>query len=220
MNKKIITLLAALLISSTASSQIFAATNAPKTIGLTSSTVKTASAAYINDNTDITSKFTDSNFKAKLYSILGKSTSSPILYSDVKNIHSLDVSCSNINDLSGIEYFTSLNTLNCYGNNLTSLDTTANTMLTTLECSYNNIKILDLSKNHSLQFLECWYNNLKTLNLVDNTDLSYLGCSHNEIRAICLSSTPTTYNDYTEQFTDSTHTNTTNNVFVQYVRSW
>jgi|GEM_PF-3318072 len=218
MNKKIITLLAALLISSTASSQIFAATNAPKTIGLAPSTVKTASAAYINDNTDITSKFTDSNFKAKLYSILGKSISSPILYSDVKNIKSLDVRGFNISDLSGIEYFTSLNTLSCAGNNLTSLDLSENTMLTALDCSDNHIKSLDLSKNQSLQLLMCWYNNLKILNLTANKDLGYLDCSYNEIRRIYLNSAPTFYHDYTNQFTDSAHTKTTDDVFVNCTR--
>ena len=52
--------------------------------------------------------------------MIGKTSTEPILYSDVKEIKQLNVSNKNISNLSGIEYFTSLNMLNCRLNKLTS----------------------------------------------------------------------------------------------------
>ena len=69
------------------------------------------------DGTDITSKFTDKYFKRYVYSLIGKTSPSPILYSDVKNIKVLNVNIDkdwhivqdftyDIYSLSGLEYFT------------------------------------------------------------------------------------------------------------------
>jgi len=112
---------------------------------------KTATCIYkinnsIDNNTIITSKFTDPNFKTQVYSLIGKSSSDPILYSDVKNITTLSLNMLNISNLSGIEYFTGLITLGCFGNQLTTLDLSKNTALTYLNCSYNNLTSLYCNK--------------------------------------------------------------------------
>lgn len=184
----------------------------------------------LSDNMDITNKFTDTNFKAKVYSAIGKDSSSPICYIDVKNVTSLDVSSSNISDLSGIEYFTALTKLICNSNKLTTLNTSKNTELTSLMCNCNNltslnldenrkltalycdsnkISALDVSKNTSLYELWCTYNQLSTLDVSNNTSLSYLLCDHNQITIIYIHSIPSKFNVYNPQYIDSTSASTT-----------
>ena len=53
----------------------------------------------------------------------------------------------NISDLTGIEAFTALTELCCFGNNLTSLDISNNTALTSLQCQSNQLTSLDVSNN-------------------------------------------------------------------------
>lgn len=55
-----------------------------------------------------------------------------------------------ISNLKGIEYFSNLETLDCSGNQLTSLDLSSNTALTHLECANNQLTSLDLSNNTAL----------------------------------------------------------------------
>lgn len=49
-----------------------------------------------------------------------------------------------ISNLTGIEYFTNLKTLNCSNNELTSLDLSHNTNLTTLACENNHLAVLNI----------------------------------------------------------------------------
>ena len=138
----------------------------------------------ISDNTDITSKFTDENFKNAVYSLIGKSSSEPILYSDVKSITTLGVYNKNISNLSGIEYFTALTTLNCGSNPLTALDVSKNAALTTLVCFADNLTALDVSKNVALTSLNCQTNKLTTLDVSKNTALTSLTCNYNNLTAL------------------------------------
>lgn len=84
-------------------------------------------ASAISDNTDITSKFTDESFRDEVYTLIGKTSPEPILYSDVKNLEELYVASCGISNLSGIEYFTKLSYLDCEGNQLTTLYLTKDT---------------------------------------------------------------------------------------------
>ena len=60
-----------------------------------------------------------------------------------------------IEDLTGIEYFTALTALHCYNNRLTRLDISHNTMLVTLNCLGNRLTRLDLSNNTALKNFYC-----------------------------------------------------------------
>src|ERR1051326_603036 len=53
----------------------------------------------------------------------------------------------NIYDLTGIEAFTSLTSLICRSNYLTSLDVSSNTALKSLDCWNNQVSSLDVSAN-------------------------------------------------------------------------
>ncbi|MBU3076003.1 Ig-like domain-containing protein [Clostridium estertheticum] len=158
--------------------------------GIVNTNNVTASATLIvsmptTDKTDITSKFTDENFKSSVYSRIGKVAPSPILESDVKDIKSLDLSKDDVSSLNGIEYFTSLTDLNCSNNGLTTLDVSKNTALTSLKCEYNKLTTLDVSKNIVLTSLDCQRNLLTTLNV--NTALTDLKCGFNQITTLDVS---------------------------------
>jgi Leucine-rich repeat (LRR) protein len=85
---------------------------------------------------------------------------------DVVNYNApLDVSGLNISDLTGIEGFTNLQTLNCSNNNLSVLELSSNTALTNLHCSFNRLENLNLINNSAIAFLLCNNNALQTLNV-------------------------------------------------------
>lgn len=92
-----------------------------------------------------------------------------------------------IASLKGIEYFTSLQTLDCYSNQLTSLDLSANTALTTLNCGNNWLSFLNVSSNTALTNLDCYNNELTSLELSANTALTSLDCSKNQLTSLDLS---------------------------------
>ncbi|MBZ9621320.1 hypothetical protein G9F71_000140 [Clostridium sp. FP2] len=159
---------------------------------------KTGTISAISDGTDITSKFTDKYFKSYVYSLIGKTSPSPILYSDVKNIKVLDVNSGqprielsgpysyNISSLDGIQYFTALTGLSCSSNKLTMLDLSKNTALTELSCYNNKLTTLDLSNNTKLTLLDC-ANPLKTLDVSKNTALIELTCFNSQLTTLDLS---------------------------------
>ncbi|MBX4267465.1 Ig-like domain-containing protein [Clostridium estertheticum] len=142
-------------------------------------------ATPIIDKTDITSKFTDDNFKSIVYSKIGKTAPSPILESDVKDIKSLDLSGAEVSSSSGLEYFTSLTELNCSNNELVTLDVSKNTALIALSCWGNKLTTLDVSKNVSLDILQCSMNQLTKLNV--DPALTSLNCTDNKLTTIDLS---------------------------------
>ena len=138
-------------------------------------------------NEDISSKFKDKNFKNYVYNLIGKSSSEPILYGDVKNIKSLNLESMNISSLSGIEYFTALITLDCSGNQLKTLDVSKNIALSGLDCAGNQLTILDISKNIALSKLNCGSNQLATLDASKNITLNALACNDNQLSTLKIS---------------------------------
>lgn len=87
---------------------------------------------------------------------------------DVAAITELDVSGSSdsygsLTSLQGIEYFESLETLNCSFNELTVLDVSGCTVLAYLNCSCNELTELDTSSNTKLMYFDCSYNPLKSM---------------------------------------------------------
>lgn len=77
-----------------------------------------------------------------------------------KNDFSIDVSQKGISNLKGIEYFTNLLTLNCSGNQLTSLDLSKNTNLARLDCSDNKLTSLKVSPSSRLYEITCYFNKI------------------------------------------------------------
>jgi uncharacterized repeat protein (TIGR02543 family) len=86
---------------------------------------------------------------------------------------------TDISDLKGIEYFTSLRELDCSYNALTSLDVSSNTALEELLCYDNKLTSLDVSSNPALVTLDCGNNKLTSLDLSNNPALKTLYCNDN-----------------------------------------
>ena len=96
----------------------------------------------------------DDNFEQALIDLGYDDTLDDYVVTDsISSVTSLDVENQEISDLTGIEGFTALTTLDCQGNQLTSLDVSANTALTSLECYSNQLTSLDVSANTALTYL-------------------------------------------------------------------
>jgi len=127
---------------------------------------------------DITDEFTDANFRAEVYRVLGKAPQARIYNTDVKRITWLNVVGRGIESLDGIEYFINLDQLYCWNNQLTTLPTLPEN-LTYFDCSENLIKTLHTLPS-GLTTLYCHSNQLTDLPELPN-GLKYLHCSNNQL---------------------------------------
>ncbi len=105
----------------------------------------------------------------------------------INTVISLNVSNNNIADLTGIEDFIVLETLNCFQNSLIELDLNANTALKTVSSYLNQLTLLDVSGAINLEMLDVSNNSLTTLNLDSNNVLQSLIVDGNSIVALDLS---------------------------------
>ena len=138
--------------------------------------------------------FPDANFRAALAWKLGISEGDEITAEMIAATTELDVSKAyntpaneKIADLTGIEYFTALTTLDCYHNQLTSLDVSNNTALRELYCVHNQLTSLDVSKNTALTSLSCYDNQLTSLDVSGCTALTSLSCYDNQLTSLDVS---------------------------------
>ena len=90
----------------------------------------------------------------------------------------INVSQLNITDLTGIEAFGLLDSLDCRHNQLSGLNLSSNTVLTYLDCSFNHLAALDVSACTSITTLNCSHNyEITSLDVSANSLLTYLDCS-------------------------------------------
>ncbi|MEO8087566.1 MAG: T9SS type A sorting domain-containing protein [Bacteroidota bacterium] len=94
-----------------------------------------------------------------------------------------DINCNhyNIQNLTGVEYFTNLNYLNCLHNQLTSLPILP-TSLTTLICGENQFSVIG-NLPSSLSIFSCTYNQLTSLPNLPST-LTELICNQNPLTTL------------------------------------
>ena len=114
------------------------------------------------------------------------------------------ISCDNkeISNLKGIEFFTNIWLLECYYNNLTTIDLSHNKNLSYINCHHNQLNELDVSglplletfycghnalpsidvrKNEKLEDFDCQDNHLDTLDVSQNKELVKLSCGTNNL---------------------------------------
>lgn len=113
----------------------------------------------------------------------------------IKNITQLDVSQKSIKNLTGIEDFTSLISLKCFNNQLSSLNVNNLSNLKELWCHNNNLTSINVSLNLNLELFWCYGNNLTILNLNNNSKLVDLSCSLNQLSNLDLSNNNLLYRD-------------------------
>lgn len=117
--------------------------------------------------------------------------SGKVLTANISSLKTLDVSSKNITDLTGIEDFTELTSLDCSKNKLSSINISKNVALTTLNCSYNyTMDFLDVSNNINLKILSCFSLKIRDLNLKNNLKLTQLTCSYNALTSLEIPHNP------------------------------
>ncbi len=145
---------------------------------------QTAGASVVLNATN----FPDANFRSYISQVTGVSVGSTISDAKLAAVKEINASNLDISSLQGIEYFTELTNLNCYNNQLTSLDVSKNTKLTKLKCNSNQLTSLDVSKNTELTSLVCSSNNqLTSLDVSKNTELTQLVCDDNRLTSLDVS---------------------------------
>ena len=106
---------------------------------------------------------------------------------EMASVTELNIAEKGLTDLSALKYFTGLQTLNCSGNLLTTLDVSALTSLTSLDCSENALTTLDVSALTNLTSLDCYRNELTKLDVSKLTGLTKLDCAYNQLTALDVS---------------------------------
>lgn len=158
----------------------------------------------------------DANFKTYLLAntAINTNSDSEIQISEAAAFSGqIDCGYLNISDLTGLEAFTSLTDLRCYGNNITSLDVSQNSALEYLNCGYNgnlvslntgaltslhtvittdntSLFYVDFSQNTALETLDLTSNELFNLDVTQNTALKNLNINFNYITTLDLSNNP------------------------------
>lgn len=98
---------------------------------------------------------------------------------DIANMTSLSVYSKGIANMKGIEFFTELKELRCWGNSFTSLNLNSNTELTYLDCAPNSsLTTLNVSNCSKLQTVYCYSTALTVLTITGKPNLTRLDC-HN-----------------------------------------
>tara|TARA_B100000795_G_C22778860_1_gene431276 strand:+ start:317 stop:1543 length:1227 start_codon:yes stop_codon:yes gene_type:complete len=77
----------------------------------------------------------------------------------------------NIEDLTGLEAFVNVSTINASNNEITSIDLTPHIALENIRLNNNTLTEIDLSSNILLRLISMYNNNLSTLGLTNNPDL-------------------------------------------------
>ncbi len=126
-----------------------------------------------------------------LYALIAEGVDSDsdslISNTEAEAIDSLSIPSHNISDLTGIEAFVNLITLDCSYNSLTSVDISNNIALTDLDLGFNELSSIDVSNNTALTDLDLTFNELSTIDLSNNTALTHLDLGYNELSTIDVS---------------------------------
>ena len=117
--------------------------------------------------------FPDENFRNYIISEFDRNRDGIIPEWDIESITSIQCASKQIRNLKGIEYFTSLQVLDCSDNQLAGLDISHNTELLSLRCFNNQLNALDIKRNTLLKDLVCFSNNFTELDIVANEPLLY-----------------------------------------------
>ena len=131
-------------------------------------------AGYVEINE---TNFPDAMFRSFVKEKLDKNKDDILDAMEIAAVKMIEANKMGIKSLEGVGFFTALETLKCWDNELTGLDLSKNTALKNLQCSNSKLQSLDLSQNPNLTQLYCGRNPLTTLDLSKNAKLKVLNCS-------------------------------------------
>ena len=130
--------------------------------------------------------FPDANFRAALAETF-RLKEGDALTDEMLAITELDLNSKQISDLTGVSYFTKLEKLNCYNNQISTLDLSMLTVLESLDCSDNSLTQLKVSHLSELHYLDCSKNALTELDVSANVRLTSLECRSNQLTVLDVS---------------------------------
>ena len=131
-------------------------------------------AGYVEINE---TNFPDAKFRSFVKENLDKNKDDILDAGEIAAVKMIEANNMGIKSLEGVGFFTALETLKCWDNELTGLDLSKYTALKDLQCSNSKLQSLDLSQNPNLTKLYCGENPLTTLDLSKNAKLKVLNCS-------------------------------------------
>ena len=131
--------------------------------------------------------FPDAAFRKYISEKIDRDKNGSLSPTEIECITDINVPSMKISSLQGIEFFSSLRSLSCASNQLTTLDLSRNAALDSLYCSQNQLSVLDLSKNKALTHIVCYQNRLTALNVSQCPELLELICNYNKLTALDVS---------------------------------
>ena len=135
-------------------------------------------AGYVEINE---TNFPDAKFRSFVKENLDKNKDDILDAMEIAAVKMIEANKMGIKSLEGVGFFTALETLKCWDNELTGLDLSKNTKLTSLSCSENELTALDVSKNTELTRLYCGSNRLTALDVSKNKKLEELDCESDSL---------------------------------------
>ncbi len=130
----------------------------------------------------------DSNFEAALETLGYDDISGDgqVPTDNINTVTSLNIDGENISDLTGLESFTALESLDADNNSLSSIDVSALSNLSTLRLDYNNLTDIDITNNTNLEVLSFRNNTLIDIDVSNNLDLRTLHFQFNDVATLDL----------------------------------
>ena len=132
----------------------------------------------------------DANFKNRLlsYSTINTNADSEIQISEAIAYNGHFTAWNvGITDLTGIEAFVNLTSLDVSGNNIASIDLSSNNSLVNLDFANNNVSSINLTQNTALKSLDASGNPFLSIDLSNNVNLSYLALVGTDINVLDVS---------------------------------
>ena len=145
-------------------------------VGLLPTAAFAAGSVEINET-----NFPDAKFRSFVKEKLDKNKDNILDAGEIAAVKMIEANNMGIKSLEGVGFFTALETLKCWDNELTALDVSKNTKLTSLSCSKNELTALDVSKNTELTRLYCRSNRLAALDVTQNKNLEELDCESDSL---------------------------------------
>ncbi|MDY8138015.1 T9SS type A sorting domain-containing protein [Aquimarina sp. 2201CG5-10] len=145
--------------------------------------------AIYNDDCSLLTYVPDDNFEQALVDLGYDSGALDnfVPTANIETLTTLDVSNSNITDITGIEAFVALETLLIHDNNITTIDVSNLVNLITFRVTRNQLTSLNLSNQPALEILVADSNDIETIQ-INPTAVKYLQLAGNELTTIDLSS--------------------------------
>jgi hypothetical protein len=137
--------------------------------------------------------FPDSVFRSYVKTTFDTDANDTLSVGEISNAKIVEVSSKSISSLKGIEYFTNVESLTCFSNNIDTLNLSANTKLHSLDCSSNPIKSLDVSKCSALQDITFSPCDVDSIDLANKPNLGYIYADDNNLTKLDLTNDPAVY---------------------------